>query len=82
MTKPLTLKPPSTALYAAVQVETADGKILGAAPAFHLDGQRMVPAPQVTVDCHPGHAAIVHWVHEDSSQGLDTVSIGGHGRWA
>lgn len=32
----LTLTPPSGDLYAAVQVEDADGRVLGAAPAFTL----------------------------------------------
>lgn len=36
MTDTITLKPPSRDLYAAVQVEQADGQILGATPAFQV----------------------------------------------
>jgi hypothetical protein len=70
----LTLTPPSGDLYAAVQVEDADGRILGAAPAFRMEGDgqdaRMVPLERVRVDCdlEPAHTELrAVWAYEDST---------------
>lgn len=71
-TTKLTLQPPP-GLFAAVQVHGQDGRIVGAAPAFDVDGERMVPAQSVGVDCQLTAADLrvrCAWVHEDSSAGL------------
>ena len=83
MTDTITLKPPSRDLYAAVQVEQADGQILGAAPAFRIEGNPpiMVPLTAVTVTVKPGVPATARWVHENTSRGQTLTAIRGKGRW-
>lgn len=73
----LTLTPPTPDLYAAVQVEDADGRVLGAAPAFQLHDGVMTPARSVAVTVKPGDPHVALWVHEDSSRGITEAPIVG-----
>lgn len=74
----LTLTAPTPDLFAAVQVEASpDGeqwRIVGANPAFRMEGATMVPLRHVTVACklEPADKRLrAAWVHEDSSRGLE-----------
>ena len=73
----VTLTPPSADLYAAVQVETLDGVVIGAAPAFTVQDGQMTPAPRVGVDLKPTDASTLRagWLHENSALGVDWQTL-------
>lgn len=73
----VTLTPPSADLYAAVQVETVDGTVIGAAPAFQMQDGTMAPAPRVGVDLKPNDASTLRagWLHENSALGVDWQTL-------
>ena len=78
MTKQITFRAPTDALFAAVQVEAFDGedwRIVGAQPAFTYDEETdtMHPLAEVAVDCklEPGDQRLLcKWLHENSQLGV------------
>lgn len=82
--KPVTLTPPNASLFAGVQVDVPDPegrdgrRIVGAAPAFRMEGDRMVPLERVSVDCHlgPDDAELrAVWAYEDSTLPNEQTSV-------
>mgnify|MGYP001603669251 CR=1 FL=1 len=75
--RPITLKPPA-GVFAAVQVETPDGTIVGAAPALHPDSS---PMKQVAVAVRTDEDMLrLRWVHEDSGLGIVVMDYRQSGR--
>ena len=82
--KPVALTPPNASLFAGVQVDVPDPdgrdgrRIVGAAPAFRMQDDRMVPLERVNVDCHlePGDAELrAVWAYEDSTLPNELTSV-------
>lgn len=86
----VTFKPPSDALFAAVQVDVPDPdgrdgrRVVGAAPAFRVtdDDGRMVPLAHVAVHCdlQPGDVDLrAVWAYEDAARPNEqtTASLAG-----
>lgn len=80
----VTLTPPNASLFAGVQVDVPDPegrdgrRIVGAAPAFRMEGDRMVPLERVSVDCHlgPDDAELrAVWAYEDSTLPNEQTSV-------
>lgn len=80
----VTLTPPNSSLFAGVQVDVPDPdgrdgrRIVGAAPAFRMEGDRMVPLERVSVDCHlgPDDAELrAVWAYEDSTLPNEQTSV-------
>lgn len=80
----VTLTPPNASMFAGVQVDVPDPegrdgrRIVGAAPAFRMEGDRMVPLERVSVDCHlgPDDAELrAVWAYEDSTLPNEQTSV-------
>jgi len=82
--KPVALTPPNASLFAGVQVDVPDPdgrdgrRIVGAAPAFRMQGDRMVPLERVNVDCRlePADTELrAVWAYEDSTLPNEQTSV-------
>ena len=82
--RPVTLTPPNSSLFAGVQVDVPDEdgrdgrRIVGAAPAFRMQDDRMVPLERVHVVCElePGDSELrAVWAYEDSTLPNEQTSV-------
>lgn len=78
MTRTITLQPPP-GVFAAVQIETLDGEVVGAETCLHPDS---TPKTTVTATVRTDTDQLrLRWVYENSSLGILTQDYQPRRRW-